>query len=52
MVVQGKVYYRNRLYIPPVDNVRFQVLYRNYTTVPTGYPSRFKIYNILRRLYF
>jgi len=51
-VVQGKVYYRDRLYIPPVDDVRLQVLHRSHTAAPAGHPGRFKTYDILRRSYF
>jgi transposase InsO family protein len=51
-VVNGKIYYRNRLYAPPDDELRTQILYRTHSTGPAGHPGRVKTIDLVSRTYW
>lgn len=51
-LVNGRVYVRDRLFIPPDEPLRLQILHRNHSSSPGGHPGRFKTYDLLRRAYY
>lgn len=51
-VVQGRVYVRDKLLIPPDEALRLQILHRTHSSAPGGHPGRTKTYDLLRRTYF
>jgi hypothetical protein len=51
-IVDGKVYYRDRLFAPPDDELRTQILYRTHSTVIAGHPGRVKTLDLVSRTYW
>ncbi|MDB5911071.1 MAG: hypothetical protein JWP34_5188, partial [Massilia sp.] len=51
--VQGnKIYYREKLFIPPDDELRTQIIYRTHSTGPAGHPGRTKTLDLMTREYW
>ena len=51
--VRGNViYYRERLFVPPIDEARVQVIYRAHSTGPAGHPGRIKTAELVGRSYW
>lgn len=51
-VVEGLIYWRERLFIPPDDEVRTQILYRTHSSGPGGHPGRVKTIELVSRTYW
>ncbi len=50
--IQGRIYIKERLFIPQDEALRLQILHRTHSSAPGGHPGRFKTYDLLRRTYF
>ncbi|KAK9416117.1 putative Reverse transcriptase [Seiridium unicorne] len=50
--IGGRIYVLDRLFIPPDEELRLQVLHRSHSLGPAGHPGRYKTYDLLRRTYF
>jgi hypothetical protein len=51
-VVQGRIFVKERLYIPPQGDLRLQILHRTHGSAPGGHPGNYKTYDLLRRAYY
>lgn len=51
-VVGDRIYYRDRLFLPPNDELRTQVIYRTHSTGPAGHPGRIKTIDLISRTYW
>jgi reverse transcriptase-like protein/integrase-like protein len=51
-IVENKIYYRDKLFLPPDDELRTQVIYRTHSTGPAGHPGRTKTLDLLSRSYW
>ena len=51
-IVGGKIYYRDRLFAPPDDELRTQILYRTHSTGMAGHPGRVKTLDLVSRTYW
>jgi hypothetical protein len=51
-IVENKIYYKDRLFLPPDDELRTQVIYRTHSTGPAGHPGRTKTLDLLSRTYW
>lgn len=51
-VVGKRVYYRDRLFVPPNSELRTQVIYRAHSSGPGGHPGRTKTVDLLNRTYW
>ena len=48
----GRIYYRDRLFAPPDDELRTQIVYRTHSTGPAGHPGRVKTLDLITRTYW
>jgi hypothetical protein len=51
-VVGNRIYYRDRLFAPPDDELRTQILYRTHSSGPAGHPGRIKTLELITRDYW
>jgi hypothetical protein len=51
-VHSNRVYYRDRLFLPPDDELKSQVIYRTHSTGPGGHPGRVKTLDLTTRSYW
>jgi len=51
-IVENKIYYKDKLFLPPDDELRTQVIYRTHSTGPAGHPGRTKTLDLLSRTYW
>lgn len=51
-LLRGRVFYRGRLFIPPSEELRTQIIYRTHSTGPAGHPGRTKTVDLLNRTYW
>lgn len=51
-VLEGKLYYRDKLWIPPDDELKVQIIYRTHSSGPAGHPGRTKTIDLLSRSYW
>ena len=51
-VIQGKIYYRDKLYIPPDVELQTQIIYQAHSTGPAGHPSHIKTLDLITRTYW
>ena len=51
-LVDGRIYFRDRLFIPNVPDVKLQVISRTHSNVLSGHPGRYKTATLLRQSYF
>lgn len=51
-VLRGRVYVGERVFVPPDDAVRLQIMQRTHASASGGHPGRYKTYDLVRRAYF
>ena len=51
-ITNGLIYIRDRLFLPPDDELRTQVIYRTHSSSPEGHPGRTKTLDLLNRTYW
>ena len=51
-MTEGRIYFRDRLYVPPIDELRLQAMSRTHSAAPGGHPGRFKTLELMRRSYW
>jgi hypothetical protein len=51
-VIRSRIYYRDRLYVPPDDELKVQIIYRTHSSGAGGHPGRFKTTDLISRTYF
>jgi len=49
---RGRIYYKDRLFLPPVDELRIQAIFRTHSTGPGGHPGRLKTTDLMARTYW
>ena len=49
---RGRIYYKDRLFLPPVDELRIQAIFRTHSTGPGGHPGRLKTIDLMARTYW
>ena len=47
----GRIYYREKLFVPPVDELKLHIVYRTHSTGPGGHPGRVKTLDLINRTY-
>ncbi|KAM4057652.1 hypothetical protein HRG_009284 [Hirsutella rhossiliensis] len=48
----NRIYYRDRLFLPPTDEAKIQVIYRTHSSGPGGHPGRVKTLDLVTRTYW
>jgi hypothetical protein len=48
----NRMYYRERLFLPPTDEAKTQVIYRIHSSGPGGHPGRVKTLELVTRTYW
>jgi hypothetical protein len=48
----GRIYYRDRLFVPPDDELKVQILFRTHNSGLGGHPGRFKTADLISRTYW
>ncbi|KJK73746.1 hypothetical protein H634G_10981 [Metarhizium anisopliae BRIP 53293] len=48
----NRIYYRDRLFLPPTDEAKIQVIYRTHSSGPGGHPGRVKTLDLITRTYW
>jgi hypothetical protein len=48
----GRIWYRDRLFVPPDDELHIQILYRTHSSGPAGHPGRVKTLDLITREYW
>ena len=51
-VVDNRVYYRDRLFVPPNAALQTQIIFRTHSTGPAGHPGRTKTLDLVSRDYW
>ncbi len=51
-VIEGRIYHRNRLFIPDSPGLRLQILHRTHSSPISGHPGRVKTLDLLTRTYW
>ncbi|RAL60712.1 hypothetical protein DID88_009818 [Monilinia fructigena] len=51
-VANNRIYYRERLWIPPDDELKVQIIYRMHSSGPAGHPGRTKTIDLVSRTYW
>jgi len=51
-LVEGRIFFRQKLFIPPDPEVRLQIIWRTHSSGPAGHPGRLKTEDLLRRTYW
>ena len=51
-VANDRVFYRDRLFVPPDDHLRTQIVYRTHSSGPAGHPGRVKTLDLMNRTYW
>jgi hypothetical protein len=52
-VVEGRIYYRDRLFVPADDDeLKIQIIYRAHSSGPGGHPGRYKTTELVSRTYW
>jgi RNase H-like domain found in reverse transcriptase/Reverse transcriptase (RNA-dependent DNA polymerase)/Integrase zinc binding domain len=51
-VMENRIYYRDKLFAPPDDELRTQILYRTHSSGPAGHPGRVKTLDLIARDYW
>jgi hypothetical protein len=47
LIIDGLIYYRNRVFIPDLPKLQLEVVYRTYSLGPAGHLGRVKILDLL-----
>jgi hypothetical protein len=50
-IVNGQIYFRQRLFVPNALDLHLEVIHRLYSSGPTSYPGWIKTLNLLNRIY-
>ena len=50
--IDGKAYFRHRLFIPDNDELRAQIIWRTHSSGPGGHPGRVKTLDLMNRTYW
>ena len=45
----GRIYYRDRLFVPPEDELKVQILHRYHSSGPAGHPGKHKTTELIAR---
>ncbi|QLI66561.1 Transposon Tf2-12 polyprotein [Metarhizium brunneum] len=48
----NRIYYRDRLFLPPTDEAKIQIIYRTHSSGPGGHPGRVKTLDLITRTYW
>jgi hypothetical protein len=48
-VVEGRIYYRDRLFVPPDDELKVQIMRRYHSSGPGGHPGKHKTVDLIMR---
>src|SRR5271170_1373514 len=51
-IINGLIYYRNRVFVPNLPELRLEVIYRTHSSGPAGHPGRVKTLDLLNRTYW
>ena len=51
-IVDGLIYYRNRVFVPDSPELRLEVVHRTHISGPAGHPGRVKTLDLLNRTYW
>jgi hypothetical protein len=51
-LVDGQIYFRNRLFVPNAPKLRLQVVHRSHASGPAGHPGRVKTLDLLNRTFW
>jgi hypothetical protein len=51
-LINGKVYFRHRLFVPDDPELRMQVIWRTHSSGPAGHPGRVKTLDLMNRTYW
>jgi len=51
-IIRNRIYYRDKLFVPPDDELRTQIIYRTHSTGPAGHPGRVKTIDLVSRTYW
>lgn len=49
---RGRIYVKDRLYVPEDAAARVEIIHRTHSSAPAGHPGRFKTWDLLKRSYF
>lgn len=49
---QGRIYVKDRLFIPEHKATRLTIIHRSHSAAPAGHPGRFKTWDLIKRTYF
>ena len=52
IAINGQIFIKDRLFIPPDKELRLQILHRTHGSAPGGHPGNFKTFDLLRRTYY
>lgn len=51
-LINGRVYWRDRLYVPDHDELKTQIMYRSHNSALAGHPGRTKTIDLIQRSYW
>ena len=51
-LLDGQVYFRQRLFVPDAPDLRLEVVHRSHSSGPAGHPGRVKTLDLLNRTYW
>jgi len=51
-ILDGQVYFRQRLFVPDAPGLRLEVVHRSHSSGPAGHPGRIKTLDLLNRTYW
>jgi hypothetical protein len=51
-LINDRVYYRDRLFVPPDDELRTQIIYRTHSSASGGHPGRLKTVDLVSRTFW
>jgi hypothetical protein len=51
-IIEGKIFFRDKLFIPDEEELKLQIITRTHSSAPAGHPGRSKTIDLLRRTYF
>ena len=52
IVINGQIFIKDRLFIPPDKELRLQILHCTHGSAPGGHPGNFKTFDLLCRTYY
>jgi hypothetical protein len=51
-IIDGLIYFRNRVFVPDSPDLRLEVVHRTHSSGPAGHPGRVKTLDLLNRTYW